>query len=96
MSAIQNHDPHLVISNGSIANTGDLIIAMITSQPRTDGVNIELTSADVDISLPKKSFVRCHRLATIDETIVTKKFATVKVDFLKNVLKGIQSLIEVI
>jgi len=69
---------------------------MITSQPRTDGVNIELTSADVDISLPKKSFVRCHRLATIDETIVTKKFATVKVDFLKNVLKGIQSLIEVI
>ena len=87
--------PALVISNNSVAGTDDVIIVMITSQHRADGVNIEITSKDIDVTLPKQSFVRCHRLATIDEKIVTGKFATVTKDFLKGVVVAIQSLIEV-
>ncbi|MBA3649771.1 MAG: type II toxin-antitoxin system PemK/MazF family toxin [Chitinophagales bacterium] len=64
--------PALVISNDSVSNTCDLIIVMITSQHKSDGVNLEITSTDIDVVLPRQSFVRCHRLATIDEKIVAE------------------------
>ncbi|MEO6168426.1 MAG: type II toxin-antitoxin system PemK/MazF family toxin [Chitinophagales bacterium] len=50
--------PALVISNDSVAGTDDLIIVMITSQQKTDGLNIEITVNDIDVTLPKKNFVR--------------------------------------
>ncbi len=87
--------PALVLSNDSVSNTGDLIIVMITSQRKIDGVNLEITSKDIDVRLPKQSFVRCHRLVTIDEKIVSGKFATVTKDFFARVLAAVQTLIEV-
>lgn len=87
--------PALVISNDSISSTGDLIIVMITSQNKADGINFEINRNDIDVSLPKRSFIRCHRLATIDENIVSMKFATITPDFLARVLTGVLSLIEV-
>lgn len=87
--------PALIISNDSVADTDDLIIVMITSQQKTEGVNIEITVNDIDVTLPKKSFVRCHRLATIDEKIVSGRFAGVTKDFLSRVIIAIKSLIEV-
>ena len=67
---------------------------MITSQQKADGLNIEITSKDIDISLPKQSFVRCHRVATIDEKIISGKFASITKDFLKTVVAAVYSLIE--
>ena len=89
------HRPALVISNNLVAGTDDVIIVMITSQQKTDSINIEITSKDIDITLPKQSFVRCHRLATIDEKIITGKFATITKDFLRTVVAAIQSLVEI-
>src|SRR5437762_3529859 len=87
--------PALIISNDVVVGTDDLIIVMITSQQKIDGVNIEITVNDIDVTLPKKSFVRCHRLATIDEKIVSGRFATVTKDFLSRVVTAIGSLMEV-
>ena len=86
--------PALVISNSLVANTGDLIIVMITSKERDDGINLEINSGDINFALPRKSFVRCHRIATIDENIVDRKFATVTKEFIAKVLASVKILIE--
>ncbi len=88
--------PALVISNNLVTNTGDLIIVMITSKVRNDGINLEINAGDIDFALPKKSFVRCHRIATIDVNLVDRKFATVNKNFIVKVLASVKDLIEVV
>jgi mRNA interferase MazF len=60
----------LVISNDVVNATGDVIIVMVTSQNKNDSFQIEINASDVVPSLPKTSYVRCHRISTIDSAII--------------------------
>jgi mRNA interferase MazF len=62
--------PALIISNDLINGTNDFIIVMITSQDKGDLMQIQIEEEHTLPVLPKKSFVRCHRLATIDAGLV--------------------------
>lgn len=86
--------PALVISNDSISHTGDVIIMMITSQNKEDGYNIPITDVDIDKALPKNSFVRCHRIATIDQSIIYKKIGEASIDFTNKIVGLIQAILK--
>jgi mRNA interferase MazF len=86
--------PALIISNHSIEETGDVVIVMITSQNKSDGFNIPITEADISNSLPKESFVRCHRITTIDQSIVYRKIGEASRDFTDRVVKGVYGILK--
>jgi mRNA interferase MazF len=86
--------PALIISNDSISNTGDVVIVMITSQNKEDGYTISITELDVNEALPKNSFVRCHRIATIDQSIIYKKIGEATPDFTNKIVGLIQAILK--
>ena len=86
--------PALIISNDSISNTGDVVIVMITSQNKNDGYNIPIAELDVNKALPKNSFVRCHRIATIDQSIIYKKIGEANIDFTDKIVGLIHSILK--
>ncbi len=66
--------PALVISNSlQVEGTGDVIVVMITSRKHENGINILIEKDDFDFVLPKQSYVRCHRITTVDVTVVIGK-----------------------
>ena len=87
--------PALIVSNAIIDNTGDVVIVMITSQQREDGLNLPITENDIDVKLPKQSYVRCHRLATIDMGIVESKIGEITISFLNQIASEVKSIIDI-
>lgn len=66
--------PALVVSIDKVnEETGDVVLAMITSKPHTGSFTIPIKEDDLDFKLPKESYIRCHRLATVDTSIVLSK-----------------------
>ena len=87
-----NIRPALIISNSIVNDTSDVIIVMITSQNKNDFFQIELTDENVAPSLPRISFVRCHRVATIDSGLILLTISKANDNLLKSVEDKIQSL----
>lgn len=85
--------PALVLSNSSIENTGDVVLAMITSSVREEDIKIELTPDKVSEQLPKQSYVKCHRLFTIHKSLLLGKISTVNSGCLTEVTKAILKII---
>jgi len=86
--------PALVISNDSIASTGNLIIAMITSRQGQSAPTVPLTRDVLTQPLPKNSLVRCHRLYTIDSALVKGRYSQVNTTGMKRVFDTIVSIID--
>ncbi len=85
--------PALVISNSTIADTGNIIIAMITSRPGTVAPTVPLTPDILSHPLPKSSLVRCHRLYTIDVKLVKGRYSRVNAAGMRRVFDGVVSVI---
>lgn len=85
--------PALVISNQDVNNTGDVIIAMITSVAKAEAMSLPLDDTDVSMPLPKNSFVRCHKLVTISQTLILKTISIANAGFVDEVADRIRSLI---
>lgn len=84
----------LVISNAELmTGTGDVIIVMITSKTHVDGLNIEIEKEDFDFALPKTSYVRCHRIVTIDNSVILGKIGEASQLFLNKVKNNIVKII---
>lgn len=74
--------PAIVMSNSNrITSTGDVIIVKITSVFRNDGLNLEIEPNDLNFTLPKESYVRCHCITAIDESIIKKKIGNATAEF---------------
>lgn len=86
--------PALVLSSDLINKTGDVVLMQITSKSKIDGLTVLLESKDLSAPLPLKSFLRLHKVFTLDKNLVVKrlshlnesKFREVMVEFF-NVLK---------
>ena len=85
--------PALVVSNKEVNKTGDVILAMITSVEKTEVMSMAINSEDVTQPLPKDSFVRCHKLVTISQSLILKTISTAKPNFVENVADRIRLLI---
>ena len=85
--------PAIIISNEEVNTTGDVIIVMITSQDKRDTLQIEILPQNITPGLPKKSYVRCHRIATIEVSMIIVKIGTANSDLLDKVETKVHSLL---
>jgi mRNA interferase MazF len=68
--------PALIISNEKINKMQDRICCLITTKSHKDDLLITKDSFEIG-ALPFKSFIKPHRIFTIHEGIIIKKFCTI-------------------
>ncbi len=78
--------PALIISNDKINNTEDRICCLVTSNKPIDGVEIKNNFFENE-KLPFQSWVKPHRIFTINKKIIRKKLCTVNSVFHKKIIE---------
>lgn len=71
--------PVLVVSNDFYnASFPDIVVAVITSKTtKPDAYSLTLESKDIEVGqLPEPSLIRAHKLFTIDQSRILKRFST--------------------
>lgn len=85
--------PALVISNQRLNNTQDRICCLVTSKQPYDGLLISDKSFAKG-KLPFKSWVKPHRIFTINERIIKKKLCSVNDNFHNMVIAKLNDYLE--
>jgi mRNA interferase MazF len=67
--------PAVVLSNTFLDRIGDVIVAAITSNLRSDEFSFQLRNENLNNPLPKQSEVRCHKILTISKSLIIKEIA---------------------
>ena len=88
--------PVLIISNDDYNRKfHDVVVCVITSNQFKDSYSIELENEDLEIGvLPESSIVKVHKLFTIHQSKIIKKFSLVKSEYFGQVVGKIKDLIE--
>jgi mRNA interferase MazF len=74
--------PALVLSNDKVNQSGDLLLIQITSQVKRDGFSVPLEENDYqEKQLPLKSFVRIHKIFTLNESLILNKVTVTTKEF---------------
>ena len=89
--------PVLIVSSDNYnKNFPDVVVCVITSNLHKDGYSVELeNNEDLEIGvLPESSIVKAHKLFTIHQDKIIKKFSLVKGEYFEKVADKIKHLIE--
>ena len=85
--------PALIISNEKINESQDRICCLITTKAHQDDLLILKDSFEFG-KLPFKSFVKPHRIFTINEKIILKKLCTLNKEFHNKVFNRINEFLK--
>ena len=85
--------PALIISNYKINKTQDRICCLMSTNEHKDDLPIKKEDFKVG-RLPFKSFVRSHRVFTINEKIINKKICTITESFHDKVVEKFNQYIK--
>lgn len=85
--------PALIISNKKINNSEDRICCLVTSNPTKEGILIEKDDFENE-KLPFKSWIKPHRIFTINIKIMQKNLCKINKKFYDKVLIGINEYIK--
>lgn len=92
LSAIKQR-PALIISNKKLNNSDDRICCLITSNPESKG--IEIKNSDFEESnLPFQSWIRPHRIFTVDKSVIKKKLCKINNDFHDRIINQINQYLK--
>jgi len=88
--------PVLIISNDDYNRKfHDIVVCVNTSNQFKDSYSIELKNEDLEIGvLPESSVVKVHKLFTIHQSKIIKKFSLVKSEYFGRVVGKIKDLIK--
>jgi mRNA interferase MazF len=88
--------PVLIISNNDYNKKfPDILVAVITSNLHKDNYSVELFNNDLEMGLlPEPSIIKCHKLFTIDQSKILKKFSIVKEKKFDEVILFLNKLIQ--
>ena len=69
--------PVLIVSNNNYnKNFPDIVVCVITSNLFKDIYSVSLDSDDLEIGImPEQSIVKCHKIFTIDQSKILKRFS---------------------
>ena len=86
--------PALVVSNDNYNNQfADIVVCVITSNLFKDNFSIDLISEDLETGLlPETSVIKCHKLFTIEQLKIDKRFSKIKKTKFDEVIKVLQNL----
>ena len=88
--------PVLIISNDEYNQRfQDVLVCVITLNLRKDAYSIELENSDLEVGvLPESSLIKAHKLFTIHQEKIIRKYSVVKDDCFEEVSNKINQLIE--
>ena len=84
--------PALIISNEKMNKMQDVICCLVTTKSHKDDLKIEQDSFD-EGNLPFKSFIKPHRIFTIQEKIIIKKLCKINDNLHNLVIKRLNEFI---
>ena len=84
--------PALILSNSKLNVTPDRICCLITSNAPKDGIELRKAVFE-EGKLPFQSWIKPHRLFTINEKIIQKKLATITPEFHDQVIERVNEYI---
>ena len=77
--------PALIISNSSINKTEDRICCLVTTKPHKS--NVSINRSDINQGrLPFESFIKPHRIFTINEKIIKKRLCKISINLHKRIV----------
>lgn len=85
--------PAVVVSKTIVNDSKDVILAQISSKKFRDNFSFPIVSSELTYSLEKISQVRCHKIFTIQKSLIYKTISRFKDKQRKNLLIKINSLI---
>lgn len=95
LTATKRRPVLIVFNDGYNRKFHDVVVSAITSNQFQDAYSVELKNEDLEIGvLPESSVVKTHKLFTIHQGKIIKKFSLVKSDYFKQITEKIKVLIE--
>ncbi len=87
--------PVLIISNDDYnRNFDDVVVCVITSNRQLDSYAISLETQDLEMGImPESSVVKVHKLFTIAQSQIIRKFSIVQSDFFDKIIDKINALV---
>ena len=87
--------PALVISNEMVNQTGDYLLVQITSKAKNDNLTLPILTMDFSNNkpLPLTSYIRLHKIFLLNGCLIISKVASVKSNFINQVINRIIELI---
>ena len=85
--------PAVVISNEDVHNIGDVLIVQMTSKQRNDNLSFLLSDTDVTVALPKKSYIRLHKMFVLEDSLIEKKVSALTPDAYVRLISAINMVI---
>jgi mRNA interferase MazF len=67
--------PVIIISNSNVNKSNDVIVVQITSNLHSDEFSFKIKDSRINSILVYESEVRCHKLFTIDKTLIKRKIS---------------------
>ena len=88
--------PVLIVSNNDYNNGfDDVVVCVITSNRFRDDYSVLLENSDLEIGvLPESSVIKTHKLFTIEQTKIIRKFSQVNEDLYEKVEGKLKELFE--
>jgi len=88
--------PVLILSNGNYnSQFNDVLVCVITSNIYKDEYSVSLADEDLELGLlPALSVIKCHKLFTIEQTQIIKRFSIVNEIKFAEVVSFLQKLIQ--
>ena len=87
--------PALVISNKSINHVDELILLPITGTDFNDGLGFRIYQNEVNSPIPKPSFIRINKVASVDNHLIIRKINRLKIAYLEQLIDSFTELIEI-
>ena len=88
--------PVLIISNNNYnKNYPDILVVVITSNLFKDEYSVELHNDDLELGmLPEPSIIKCHKLFTIEQSQVLKRFSIINEKKFDEVILFLNKLVQ--
>ena len=88
--------PVLIVSNNSYnSNYPDIVVCVITSNIFKDNFSVELGNNDLESGIiPELSVIKCHKLFTIEQSQIIKKFSVIKDQKFEEVISLLKKLFD--
>jgi mRNA interferase MazF len=88
--------PVLIVSNNLYnATFPDILVCVITSNLYKDDYSVELDNNDLEIGiLPELSVIKCHKLFTIDQGRILKRFSIITEKKFEEEVAVLEKLVE--
>ncbi|RYZ61595.1 MAG: type II toxin-antitoxin system PemK/MazF family toxin [Chitinophagaceae bacterium] len=88
--------PVLVISNNNYNKQfPDILVCVITSNLFKDEYSVELNDKDLLAGiLPERSVIKCHKLFTVEQSQIVKRFSVISEEKMQQVKHVLQQLIQ--